>query len=100
MAFVNSQGAEHVINWELASTPEYRQMMSKYKQIEQYMQPPFVIESSARKTRGRQRKGRAERRREGRSGKGGEEELPRRSKRKARGDGGETIAARPVRLSC
>ena len=43
--FVNSQGAEHVINWELASTPEYRQMMSKYKQIEQYMQPPYYIES-------------------------------------------------------
>src|ERR1022692_1234500 len=27
-AFVNAQGAEHVINWELASTPEYRQMMT------------------------------------------------------------------------
>jgi len=27
-AFVNSQGAEHVINWALASTPEYRQMMA------------------------------------------------------------------------
>ena len=43
--FVNSQGAEHVINWELASTPEYRQMMSKYKQIELYMQPPYSIET-------------------------------------------------------
>jgi len=43
--FVNSQGAEHVVNWELASTPEFRQMMSKYKQIEQYMQPPFSIEA-------------------------------------------------------
>ncbi len=45
LTFVNSQGAEHVINWELASTPEYRQMMSKYKQIEQYMQPPYFIEA-------------------------------------------------------
>jgi DNA gyrase subunit B len=45
LKFVNSQGAEHVINWELASTPEYRQMMSKYKLIEQYMQPPFYIET-------------------------------------------------------
>ncbi len=45
LRFVNSQGAEHVINWELASTPEYRQMMSKYKQIEPYMQPPYYIES-------------------------------------------------------
>jgi DNA gyrase subunit B len=44
VSFINSQGAEHVINWELASTPEYRQMMSKYKQIEQYMQPPYFIE--------------------------------------------------------
>ena len=43
--FVNSQGAEHVINWELASTPEYRQMMSKYKQIELYMLPPYYIET-------------------------------------------------------
>ena len=43
-AFVDSQGAEHVINWELASSPEYRQMMAKFKQIEQYMEPPFVIE--------------------------------------------------------
>ena len=34
--FVNSQGAEQCINWELASTPEYRQMISKYKQIDQY----------------------------------------------------------------
>src|SRR5207249_1299036 len=40
-AFVNSQGAEHVINWELASAPEYRQMMAKYKLIESYMEPPF-----------------------------------------------------------
>jgi DNA gyrase subunit B len=43
--FVNSQGAEHVINWELVSAPEYRQMMSKYKQIELYMQPPYYIET-------------------------------------------------------
>jgi DNA gyrase subunit B len=43
--FVNSQGAEHVINWELASTPEYRQMMSKYRQIAEYMQPPYIIEA-------------------------------------------------------
>ncbi len=45
LKFVNAQGAEHVVNWELASTPEYRQMMAKYKQIEQYMQPPYVIEA-------------------------------------------------------
>jgi DNA gyrase subunit B len=45
--YVNSQGAEHLINWELASTAEYRQLLSKFKQIEPYMQPPFVIEAVA-----------------------------------------------------
>ncbi len=43
--YVNSQGAEHVINWELASTPECRQLISKFKQIEEYLKPPFMVES-------------------------------------------------------
>jgi DNA gyrase subunit B len=43
--YVNSQGAEHLVNWELASTPEYRQLMSKFKQIEANLEPPFVIEA-------------------------------------------------------
>jgi DNA gyrase subunit B len=43
--FTNAQGAEHVINWELASTPESRQLISKFKQIEQYLEPPFVVET-------------------------------------------------------
>ncbi len=43
--FVNAQGAEHIINWELASTPECRQLSTKFKQIEEYLEPPFVIES-------------------------------------------------------
>ncbi len=42
--FVNSEGAEHKLNYELASTPEYRQMISKYKGIAEYMQPPYVVE--------------------------------------------------------
>jgi DNA gyrase subunit B len=46
--YVNSQGAEHLINWELASTAEFRQLLSKYKQIGPYMEPPFVVESIAR----------------------------------------------------
>ncbi len=46
--FVNSQGAEHVISWELASTAEYRQLLSKFKQIEQYMEPPFIVETIAK----------------------------------------------------
>jgi DNA gyrase subunit B len=43
--FVSSQGSEHVINWELASSPECRQLISKFKQIEAYLEPPFVVEA-------------------------------------------------------
>jgi len=42
--FTDAQGAERQMNWGLASTPEYRQMMAKYKLIEAYMEPPFVVE--------------------------------------------------------
>jgi DNA gyrase subunit B len=42
--FVNSQGTPHSINWALISSPEYKQMMRCYKQIAEYMQPPFVVE--------------------------------------------------------
>jgi DNA gyrase subunit B len=48
--YVNSQGAEHLINWELASAAEYRQLLSKFKQIEPYMEPPFVIEAVSEAT--------------------------------------------------
>src|SRR3989440_134139 len=48
--YVNSQGAEHLINWELASTPEYRQLLSKFKQIEPYLEPPFIVETIAKST--------------------------------------------------
>jgi hypothetical protein len=37
-----------LINWELASTAEYRQLLSKFKQVEPYMEPPFVIEACER----------------------------------------------------
>src|SRR5512141_2829201 len=42
VSFVNKHGAEHIISWELVSSPECRQMIAKYKQIEPYMEPPFV----------------------------------------------------------
>ncbi|MGD0791406.1 MAG: DNA topoisomerase (ATP-hydrolyzing) subunit B [Terriglobales bacterium] len=45
LIFVNAQGAEHIVNWELASTPECRQLIAKFKQIEQYLEPPFMVES-------------------------------------------------------
>ncbi len=46
--YLSSQGAERLINWELASMPECRQMISKFKQIEAYMEPPFVVETVAK----------------------------------------------------
>ncbi|HST10497.1 MAG TPA: DNA gyrase subunit B, partial [Terriglobales bacterium] len=43
--YVSNQGTERVINWELVSTPEYRQLLAKFKQIEPYMEPPFMVET-------------------------------------------------------
>ena len=40
--------APNTINWELASSAECRQMISKYKLIEPYMEPPFVVETLVR----------------------------------------------------
>jgi len=48
VAFVSSHGAEHIINWELASSAECRQMISKFKQIEPYLEPPFVVEAAVK----------------------------------------------------
>src|SRR5271166_1096643 len=45
---VNSQGSEHVISWELASSAECRQLISKFKQIEPYLEPPFVVEAATK----------------------------------------------------
>jgi len=46
--FVNKHGAEHIINWELSSSAECRQLIAKFKQIEPYMEPPFVVETLAK----------------------------------------------------
>src|SRR3954464_3837851 len=48
VSFVDGNGAERLTNWELITSPEYRQMISKYKQIATYMEPPFIIEHAAR----------------------------------------------------
>src|SRR5215467_6006718 len=48
--FTDSQGAERQINWALASTPEYRQMMAKFNQIKENMEPPFVVEVAGKAT--------------------------------------------------
>jgi len=47
VVFTNAQGAVHVVNWELVSSAEYRQMMAKHNQIGKYLQPPFMVEVKA-----------------------------------------------------
>jgi DNA gyrase subunit B len=44
VCFTDSQGATRCIDWNLASSPEFRQMMAKYSQIKDYLEPPFLIE--------------------------------------------------------
>jgi DNA gyrase subunit B len=44
ISFTDSQHAVRAIDWTLASSPEFRQMMSKYSQIKDYLEPPFLIE--------------------------------------------------------
>jgi DNA gyrase subunit B len=44
VCYTDGQGASRCIDWTMASSPEFRQMMSKYSQISQYLEPPFLIE--------------------------------------------------------
>jgi DNA gyrase subunit B len=46
--FTDAQGAERRIDWVLASSPEFRQMMSKYSLIKEFLEPPFLIEYAAK----------------------------------------------------
>ena len=48
VCFTDSQGATRCIDWTLASSPEFRQMMAKFSQIKQYLEPPFLIEFAAK----------------------------------------------------
>ena len=50
ISFTDDNGAERTINWTLASSPEYRQMMSKYAQIKELLTPPFRIEYATKQT--------------------------------------------------
>ncbi|HET9181920.1 MAG TPA: DNA topoisomerase (ATP-hydrolyzing) subunit B [Candidatus Angelobacter sp.] len=50
--FTDSQGAERQVNWGFVATPEYRQMVAKFKQIEEYMEPPFVVEVAGKASNG------------------------------------------------
>jgi DNA gyrase subunit B len=42
--FKDAQGQDRDINWTLASSPEFRQMMSKYSLIKEFLEPPFLID--------------------------------------------------------
>ena len=44
ISFTDAQGAERHIDWTLASSPEFRQMMSKYSLIKEFLEPPFLVE--------------------------------------------------------
>jgi DNA gyrase subunit B len=48
ICFTNAQAATRCIDWTLASSPEFRQMMAKYSQIKEYLEPPFLIEFSSK----------------------------------------------------
>jgi DNA gyrase subunit B len=44
ICFTDSQGASRCIDWNLASSPEFRQMMAKFSLIKEFLEPPFLIE--------------------------------------------------------
>jgi DNA gyrase subunit B len=48
LCFTDSQGAHRCVDWALASSPEFKQMMSKYMLIKSFLEPPFLIEYAAR----------------------------------------------------
>jgi len=48
ICFTDAQGASRCIDWTLASSPEFRQMMSKYTLIKEFLEPPFLIEYAAK----------------------------------------------------
>ncbi|HEX3893101.1 MAG TPA: DNA topoisomerase (ATP-hydrolyzing) subunit B [Terracidiphilus sp.] len=50
ITLVDSQGAERHIDWTLASSPEFRQMMAKFSQIKGFLEPPFLVEYAAKST--------------------------------------------------
>jgi DNA gyrase subunit B len=50
VCFTDSQGATRCIDWTLVSSPEFRQMMSKYSQIKEYLEPPFLVEFATKAT--------------------------------------------------
>ncbi len=48
VSYQDAQGSVRRIDWTLASSPEYRQMMSKFVQIKDQLVAPFVIEPAVK----------------------------------------------------
>ncbi|HEY1803204.1 MAG TPA: DNA topoisomerase (ATP-hydrolyzing) subunit B [Terracidiphilus sp.] len=48
VCFTDAQGASRCIEWTLASSPEFRQMMAKYTLIKEFLEPPFLVEYAAK----------------------------------------------------
>jgi DNA gyrase subunit B len=48
LSFADAQGAVRRIDWTLASSPEYRQMIAKYAQIKEALEPPYLIEYASK----------------------------------------------------
>ncbi len=48
ISIMDSQHATRSIDWTLVSSPEFRQMMSKFSQIKDYLEPPFLIEFASK----------------------------------------------------
>jgi DNA gyrase subunit B len=48
VVYVDAQGAPRRLDWTLASTPEYRQMMTRYAQMRDQLEGPFSIEYAAK----------------------------------------------------
>ena len=48
LSFTDAQGATRNIDWALASSPEFKQMMAKFIQIKSYLEPPFLIEYASK----------------------------------------------------
>ncbi len=49
ICFTDAQGATRCIDWTLASSPEFRQMMAKYSLIKEFLEPPFLVEYATKK---------------------------------------------------
>ena len=48
VCFTDAQGATRCIDWTLASSPEFRQMMAKYSLIKEFLEPPFLVEYASK----------------------------------------------------